>query len=257
MTVGFKGTDANLKCRDTQFEIGKTYIIDGEKKCRELKEGEVFISSDTVKTCTDSGIHYCKELKNCFSHYANNGSNRFFEVEILGKETFDAFDGKAATNCIKFLREISKEELEAIKLEGKLKLEEVRKLQTQFPNLILSGSPALYLQGFKLKRVENNGIGDLDFVHPWYINLEEDVEGFDTSEELPSGCDFGSQFFSDKGTKIDIRVDNNRRYTIVELNGFKYKVADFRDVLEAKIKYSRKRGGNKHMEDLINLLKSN
>ena len=62
---GFKGFDSNLKCRDMQYEIGKTY-----------KEKEAVIC--------ESGFHFCENPLDIFNYYPPADS-RFAEVEGKGK----------------------------------------------------------------------------------------------------------------------------------------------------------------------------
>src|SRR5690349_3208706 len=102
MKIGYKGTDQNMKCRNTQFEIGKTYFIDDKNEVRELPEGYNLIKSK-VSLCSKEAIHYCNELDKTFSFYNNNGKNRFFKIEILGE--FEDHSDKSGARCIRFLEE--------------------------------------------------------------------------------------------------------------------------------------------------------
>ena len=62
---GFKGLDKNFKCRDFQYEVGKTYTKKGIKIC-------------------EKGFHFCENPLDVFSYYAPADS-RFSEVEGSGK----------------------------------------------------------------------------------------------------------------------------------------------------------------------------
>lgn len=62
---GYKGFNADLKCKDFQYEIGKTYETDEAKLC-------------------ESGFHFCECPLDVFSYYppANDGKiSRYCEVE--------------------------------------------------------------------------------------------------------------------------------------------------------------------------------
>ena len=59
---GFKGFDKYLKCRDLQYEIGKTTTHDGK-----------------ISLCT-SGLHFCENPLNVLSYYSPSDS-RFAEIE--------------------------------------------------------------------------------------------------------------------------------------------------------------------------------
>ena len=85
---GYKAFDKNLKCIDFQYEIGKTYEMDGEIKCCER------------------GFHFCKDLADCYRHYPMLDDTRICEVEAIGDIKTDD-DIKYCTNKIKILSEVS------------------------------------------------------------------------------------------------------------------------------------------------------
>ena len=66
VVVAFKGLDLNLRCRDYQFEIGKSYTHEGD-----------------VKRC-ESGFHSCEYPLHIFDYY-HPASTRFALVEASGK----------------------------------------------------------------------------------------------------------------------------------------------------------------------------
>lgn len=86
--TGYKGTNRDMKCRDFQYEIGKTYEIEGEP----------------ILCCR--GFHFCKSLKDVFNYYLLTKGNRFFEIEADDDSTITGSD-KCVTSCIKIIREIS------------------------------------------------------------------------------------------------------------------------------------------------------
>ena len=58
---GFKGFDKSLKCRDKQYEIGKTYEEEEAKLC-------------------NKGLHFCELPHDVFGYYSA-GESRFAEIE--------------------------------------------------------------------------------------------------------------------------------------------------------------------------------
>lgn len=85
---GFKGTDANMNCRDTHYELNKVYEM-----------------GDDVEIC-NKGYHLCLNLKDVFSYYNVQKGNRFFEVSALVKRR-DYEDMKAnmspSLTCVAWL----------------------------------------------------------------------------------------------------------------------------------------------------------
>jgi PPE-repeat protein len=60
---GYKIFNPDMKCLGFQFEVGKTYKIEGE-----------------LKMC-ENGFHFCKELKDCYEFYSFDYKNPFCEIE--------------------------------------------------------------------------------------------------------------------------------------------------------------------------------
>ena len=90
---GYKGMDANMKCRGMQFEVGKTYHVDGH-----------------VAVC-ERGLHFCEELNDVFNYYERDG-NRFFEVEASG--TIITVGRKSAASKLTVVRELTDIEINRI-----------------------------------------------------------------------------------------------------------------------------------------------
>ncbi len=99
---GFKGFNKDLKCRNFQYEVGKTY---------EIKED--------IKLCS-TGFHFCRDFKNVDGYYDfRETDNRFCEIEALGKVIDQENSEKSVTNRIKIVREIPRQEMYDTLNEGK------------------------------------------------------------------------------------------------------------------------------------------
>ena len=89
-----KGFDENLKCRDFQYEIGKTYTIDEDKV--------------EICKCGFHAIHEDSDPMNVFDYYPPTGENgtksRYCEVELNGVIKED--NKKAVSSSITIVREI-------------------------------------------------------------------------------------------------------------------------------------------------------
>lgn len=88
--IGYKGFDKNFKCKDFQFEVGKTYKHDGE-----------------LNLCK-SGFHFCENPLAVFTFYPPADS-RFALVEVSGK-VISAGD-KSCTDELNIAKELSLDEL--------------------------------------------------------------------------------------------------------------------------------------------------
>ncbi|MFV7791279.1 hypothetical protein ACNO6Z_10560, partial [Aliarcobacter lanthieri] len=109
--IGFKGFDKDLKCRDFQYEIGRTFEEDVEPKC------------------CNKGLHFCEmplDVLNYYDYSPANG-NRFAKVEALGK--IDKSKDKVATNKLRIDSELSFRDL--FKWHFKLVFEKVESSNTK------------------------------------------------------------------------------------------------------------------------------
>ena len=97
---GYKAFNAGWVCRDFQYEIGKTY---------ELPEGQ------KLKIC-ECGFHFCKNPIDVFGYYPMNDSVLIAKVEALGEIQQEGT--KYCTDKIKIVREFTREELQALILNG-------------------------------------------------------------------------------------------------------------------------------------------
>ena len=86
-----KAFDQNLTCRGFQFEVGKTYEIEGD-----------------LKMC-EHGFHYCHNLNDTIVFYIAN--SRYCEIKPLGEFIDENDNTKSVTSKIKIIREIKFNEL--------------------------------------------------------------------------------------------------------------------------------------------------
>jgi hypothetical protein len=86
VVVSYKGFDANMRCRGFQYEVGKTYVHDGE-----------------AVTCS-SGFHACQHPLSVWGYYGVNNGNRFAVVEQSGQMSADG--DKTASQKITIKAEI-------------------------------------------------------------------------------------------------------------------------------------------------------
>lgn len=94
---GYKGMTRDMKCRDMQYEIGKTYKM----------------PYNEVKLC-DSGFHYCSSLVSTFGYY-DMFTSRFFKVKCAkhptNPEDYVYGGDKQVTDIIEILEEVTEDEL--------------------------------------------------------------------------------------------------------------------------------------------------
>ena len=88
---GFKAFDKNWQCRGFQYEVGKTYIHDGD-----------------IEVCV-SGFHFCQKCADCFNSYSFDSNTHVAEVEAIGIVKTDV--DKCVTDKIKIIRELSWDEV--------------------------------------------------------------------------------------------------------------------------------------------------
>jgi len=115
---GVKGFDKNLKCRDFQYEIGKTFGTD-KKPVR----------------CTENGFHFCENPLDVFSYYPPCDGNRFAEVKGGGEISTDNSDSKVAVQKITIVGEITLHKLADLAVKfifSKIKWEEKKGSNTGY-----------------------------------------------------------------------------------------------------------------------------
>lgn len=268
MKIAYKGFDKDLKCRDEQFEVGKTYT---KEECPVEK----------LNVCTNKGYHYSNTLDEVFKWYSNNNDNRFCKIEILGNYKYDKYGKKGITTSFKILKELTDEDIikeERASLIKRYPIKLMSKLQEKF-NLFYGGSIALLLYGCMLKRHPEDTI-DIDIVMPYYTKIrKKDLEemGFkidyvDYHGAKASGNDFDETIsigFKDNNSldddlfseinnlgnylKLDIKIDPYQTYNYVKYDDYELKVSQIEPIIQAKINYSNN-GQFKHQKDLKDLL---
>ena len=93
--IGYKGFDANLRCRDMQFEVGKTFEVATAELCK-------------------SGLHFCEHPLDCFGYYPPGMGSRYCLVEASGEIVgHDKDDTKRAATRLKIVREVTIAEMTA------------------------------------------------------------------------------------------------------------------------------------------------
>ncbi len=97
---GYKAFNTGWKCRDFQYEIGKTY---------ELPEGQ------ELKMC-ECGFHFCKNPIDVFGYYEMKDDVLIAEVEALGEIQQEGT--KYCTNKIRIVKEFTRKQLRALILDG-------------------------------------------------------------------------------------------------------------------------------------------
>lgn len=145
-----------------------------------------------------------------------------------------------------------KDEVSNKKYVTKLKLEHVKQLQEENSNLIVGGSVALFLHGYKLERWLD-GNSDFDLVLPYFSPLKYKGKTLEKENDKTSGNSFDSTY-KVAGIKADLKIDPTQEYKEVTYDGFTYKVTNLETIIAAKVNYMNQFDGQKHREDIINLI---
>lgn len=251
--VAYKGfTRVNnelLRCRDSYFNMNQIYETEWVDKQPRL--------------CSSDGYHYCDKIIDLFTWYPYCKENAFCEIEVLGEVDAPvmSYQNKRITTSFRIIRELTEEEInKAIeeakerKLEQIMQLEMLLDIQKNHPQVIISGSVALFLHGVRLKRFES-GISDVDIIVPYYTGFISHPSGTYTDEIVNkrSGNDFDYNV-TYRGISLDVIIDPKQRYQIVKYKGNLYKVSPIENILAAKIRYSQQTGGEKHKNDIHEML---
>jgi hypothetical protein len=103
--TGYKGFDRDWKCRDFQYEVGKTYEIEGEPELCER------------------GYHFCTSPLAVFDYYAP--TNRFAIVEADENDVIydpGANSYKAVARRITIVKEITLDEIISLQMDFSSKM---------------------------------------------------------------------------------------------------------------------------------------
>ena len=90
--TGYKATDAEMKCRGFQFELGKWFECD---------EGEII-------KCGSNGFHFCPQPSGPWAYYSEPGT-RLWKIEaemVLDEPDEPGADNKKVCRRIRFIEEI-------------------------------------------------------------------------------------------------------------------------------------------------------
>jgi hypothetical protein len=96
---GYKVTDAKMRCRGFQYEIGKEYVHQGK-----------------IQHCV-AGFHFCINANHCFDYYDFKRENRVFEVDGYGEMLTEG--DKTVCSHIKLIRELTWQEVLVVANTGK------------------------------------------------------------------------------------------------------------------------------------------
>lgn len=96
---GYKGMASDMTCRGMQYEVGKSYHVDGD-----------------IKLC-ENGLHFCQQLTDVFNYYPTSldwfvfypNINRYFEIEATGNVVTNG--DKSAASDLTILRELTLTEI--------------------------------------------------------------------------------------------------------------------------------------------------
>jgi hypothetical protein len=131
------------------------------------------------------------------------------------------------------------------------------KLQALNPFLIVGGSIGLYLHGVRLKRFHSPDVVDYDLALPFFQLLQGCIDLKVENSMFEKGEGYDTDFeraVTINGIKADLRIDPKQRYEIIEYKGFAHKVTPIETIIRAKANYAHTKWGEKHKDDLIEMI---
>jgi len=133
----------------------------------------------------------------------------------------------------------------------KLKLETLREFQENYPNSCVGGSIGLMLHGINLKR--QLFCSDLDITTKEFNKTKYSIDELSQRSDN-NDFDYCLLKHHENGnyTKLDIRVNYEFTFEVIEFEGHKYNVTKTDEILFWKKIYADK-GSKKHINDLITL----
>jgi len=289
MKIGYKGLGKEMSATASlgtkeMYEIGVIYSKNTNKPPRVCSnEGYHYCNSleDVFNFYPRNGENRFFKIEVLGEFTDEKGEKKssttsFKLLEELGPDFFKKWDEEA---------EIRKKEKELLQIEENLNLSAVRAIQKEYPQFHVGGSVGLFLHGFRLKRWAKSGTSDIDMVAPYFVLPEKFIPKEDPNknytledlfdakkdselEELDeieityldakaSGNDFDETFLLNidgENVKVDYKIDPKQRYEFITYKGFKYKVSPFWTIFNAKMEYAKKPSGEKHKNDIEELL---
>jgi hypothetical protein len=131
-----------------------------------------------------------------------------------------------------------------------LKLEAIREFQKKHPTAHVGGSFGLMLRGVNLQRDLSESDVDMTMFEEFTITPPTSAKRYGSSNDF----DYIELVHTSVGdfVKIDVRVNPEPSFDVIEYQGHMYNVSKLRDILFWKQKYADK-GVEKHIADLRTL----
>ena len=99
---GYKVFNPDWTCKDMQYEVGKSYEMEGKP------------------VICKRGFHFCEKIVDCFQYYKFDSDNKVAEIEAFGELDFEEDEKKYCTNKIKIIRKLNWHEVLNLVNTGKM-----------------------------------------------------------------------------------------------------------------------------------------